>query len=96
MQRRSLAQYRRNADMANYRFLQLRLMDEMSRMELVERHLASADLLRNPDVGPLLLSADETVSLMINEEDHLQDSGPAARQPDRGGRRKGIGGGRHH
>lgn len=58
-----------------YRFMQLRLMDEASRMELVERHLCSTDLLKSPDVGCVLLSDDETVSLMINEEDHLRIQG---------------------
>lgn len=66
---------KKNDGMAGYRYLQLRLMDETGRMELVERHLASTDLLRKPDVGAMLLSADETVSLMINEEDHLRIQG---------------------
>lgn len=70
-----IAAVRKNADMANFRYLQLRLMDETSRIELVERHLASADLLRNPDAGAILLSSDDTVSLMINEEDHLRIQG---------------------
>ncbi len=58
-----------------FRFLQLRLMEETDRLELVERHLASTDLLKKKDCGALMLSADETVSLMINEEDHLRIQG---------------------
>jgi protein arginine kinase len=72
---RILCAVRKNADLTSYRFLQLRMMDEVSRAELVERHVASADLMRNPDIGAILLSADETVSLMINEEDHLRIQG---------------------
>ena len=62
-------------DFKNSTFVQMRLIDETSRMELVERHLASRDLLGNPDVSAILLSSDETISLMINEEDHLRIQG---------------------
>jgi protein arginine kinase len=72
---RIICAVQKNESLTGYRFMQLRLMDENSRMELVERHVASADLVRNPDVGAILLSADETVSLMINEEDHLRIQG---------------------
>jgi protein arginine kinase len=64
-----------NAGKTAFKYMQLRLMDDTSRIELVERHLASADLLKNPDVGSILLSQDETVALMINEEDHLRIQG---------------------
>jgi protein arginine kinase len=72
---RIISAVQKDESLVNYRFMQLRLMDENSRMELVERHVASKDLVRNPDVGAILLSADETVSLMINEEDHLRVQG---------------------
>jgi protein arginine kinase len=61
-----------SAGMQNFRYIQLRLLDETGRLELLERHLASADLLKNPEAGALLLSEDETLALMINEEDHLR------------------------
>ncbi len=72
---RVIAAMKKAEGMDSFRFLQLRLMDETDRLELVERHLASADLLKKKDWGALLLSADETVSLMINEEDHLRIQG---------------------
>jgi protein arginine kinase len=72
---RILLAVQKNEALTDFRFMQLRLMDENSRMEMVERHVASADLVRNPSVGAILLSADETVSLMINEEDHLRVQG---------------------
>ncbi len=72
---RVLTAMRKREDFGNFRFLQLRLLDEVSRIELVERHVASTDLLRNPNVSAVLVSGDETVSLMINEEDHLRIQG---------------------
>ena len=39
---------------------------------LFERRLVSRDFLNSPAAGTLLARADETVSLMINEEDHLR------------------------
>lgn len=70
-----IAAIKRSDGMTNFRFLQLRLMEDTDRRELVERHLASTDLLKRTDSGSLLLSEDETVSLMINEEDHLRIQG---------------------
>ncbi len=72
---RVIAAMKKAEGMESFRFLQLRLMDETDRLELVERHLASTDLLKKKDCGALLLSEDETVSLMINEEDHLRIQG---------------------
>ena len=39
---------------------------------LFERRLVSRDFLNNPAAGALLAKADESVSLMVNEEDHLR------------------------
>ena len=39
---------------------------------LFERRLVSRDFLNNPAAGALLARADESVSLMVNEEDHLR------------------------
>lgn len=72
---RVITAIKKSEGMDGYRFLQLRLLEEADRIELVERHMISADLLRNAEAGALLLSADETVSLMINEEDHLRIQG---------------------
>lgn len=64
-----------STELKDFMYMPLRLMDEIGRTELVERHLASTDMLKNPDVGALLISRDETISLMINEEDHLRIQG---------------------
>ncbi len=52
-----------------------RRMSELSARELlsmVERHLISREFARDPQGEALLLSADESVSIMVGEEDHLR------------------------
>ena len=49
--------------------------DELTPVQLlsmVERHLISPEFARNPRGGALLLMNDESVSIMLNEEDHLR------------------------
>ncbi|MCH5165184.1 MAG: protein arginine kinase [Clostridiales bacterium] len=40
---------------------------------LQEKHLISPDLLEDSPFGAVLISADENVSVMINEEDHIRE-----------------------
>lgn len=47
-------------------------LDQIDRQLLVERHLMSHEHASNPDGKALLVSAEEVVSIMINEEDHLR------------------------
>ena len=42
---------------------------------LVEKHLISFDLIHNKEKGACLISSGETVSIMLNEEDHLRIQG---------------------
>ena len=54
------------------------LMADLSkdqRIQLVERHLISYDLLNFSDRSAALISSGETLSIMINEEDHLRIQG---------------------
>ncbi len=46
-------------------------LSAIERQVLVERHVASKELCDRPE-GMLLLSKDETVSIMVGEEDHLR------------------------
>lgn len=39
---------------------------------LKEKHLISSDLIENISIGAALISEDETVSVMVNEEDHIR------------------------
>ena len=60
--------------------LELQLLDHRSRRILLERRLASRELLGDVKVGPdrgaaVLLAAKNPLSVMINEEDHLRIQG---------------------
>ncbi len=50
-------------------------MTEDERKRLVEHHLISYDLLKFADWSAALISSGETVSIMVNEEDHLRIQG---------------------
>ncbi|SHK99459.1 protein arginine kinase [Desulforamulus aeronauticus] len=55
--------------------LELSRMTELSPTErqiLVEKHLISPDMLEQPEKRGVVLSADEVIDIMINEEDHLR------------------------
>jgi protein arginine kinase len=52
--------------------LQMRDLTPLDRQFLVERHLISHDLADNGRLRGLLLVPDESVSAMVNEEDHLR------------------------
>ena len=62
-------------DATAYEGFRLRDMDEPERQELVEHLLISYDLLKYPDYAAALLSSGRTVTVMINEEDHLRVQG---------------------
>lgn len=51
-------------------------LDRMSVERLTsfrDRHLISSTLLRRPELSAVLLNQDHTVSIMVNEEDHLRE-----------------------
>lgn len=55
--------------------LELSRMTELSPTErqiLVEKHLISPDMLEHPEKRGVVLSEDEVIGIMINEEDHLR------------------------
>ena len=47
-------------------------LDQIDRQMLVERHLMSHEHASNPEGKGLLVSSEEVISVMINEEDHLR------------------------
>jgi len=47
-------------------------MSNVDKQLLVERHLISRELVANQEARAVAISSDETVSIMINEEDHLR------------------------
>ena len=60
---------------AAYEMIRVRDLSDAQRKRLVERHLISYDLLKTPDWAAALISSGQTVSVMINEEDHLRVQG---------------------
>ncbi len=52
--------------------LELEGLGEAERRVLVERHLVTRDLLKHPDYALVLYEPDESVALLVNEEDHLR------------------------
>ena len=55
-----------------FNFMYMRDVPAVERQILVERHLASQDLMENIKVSALLLDTKEKVTVMINEEDHIR------------------------
>lgn len=53
-------------------FTNLAELTEVERMILVEKHLVSPQYIENPQNKAVVLAPDESVSIMVNEEDHLR------------------------
>ena len=51
----------------------MRGLSELDGTVLQEKHLISPDLLETCPFGSALISADETVAVMVNEEDHIRE-----------------------
>lgn len=47
-------------------------LSEIEAIALVERHLISPEFIKNPVGKTLILSKDKSVSIMLNEEDHIR------------------------
>lgn len=58
---------------SNLKLYKLEDMDDITKISLVEKHLISPDIVHKaPDTSAIILSEDESISIMINEEDHLR------------------------
>lgn len=42
-------------------------------LAMMERHLISQDLIKNKKYGAVVVSEDESISIMLNEEDHIRE-----------------------
>ncbi|HWJ03331.1 MAG TPA: ATP--guanido phosphotransferase, partial [Verrucomicrobiae bacterium] len=56
----------------NYDFLNLREVPQLERYILVEKHLISPQHAENPVGKGVAIKEDQSVSIMVNEEDHLR------------------------
>ena len=62
-----------NTTLSNdFKFSRIGDIDPLNRKILVEKHLISPSLIENPNNSAFLLSSDERVTIMINEEDHIR------------------------
>lgn len=59
-------------EISSFELLPLDGMDELDKKVLVEKHLISPALVDESKKGAVILSENESVSIMINEEDHLR------------------------
>lgn len=56
----------------HYHHVFMRDLDLVGRRVLMENHLISPELIKNKNFSSFILSEDEKINLMINEEDHLR------------------------
>lgn len=56
----------------NFKFIDIQKLTPLQRQVLVEKHLISPDLAESRIESGTIISADENISIMINEEDHLR------------------------
>lgn len=55
-----------------YELLKMEDMNSLQKRALMEKHLISPNLVEGSEHGAVLLSENESVSVMINEEDHIR------------------------
>lgn len=53
-------------------YIALNQLMDIDKVALLEKHLISVDLIKNSQQGGVLLSKDESLSIMVNEEDHVR------------------------
>ena len=56
----------------NYTYMKMSDLPPLDRLVLVEKHLISPNLAKPDRHGAVVLSEDETISVMVNEEDHIR------------------------
>ncbi|CCQ98239.1 putative ATP:guanido phosphotransferase Hore_00860 [[Clostridium] ultunense Esp] len=56
----------------NYKFIRINNLTPLERVVFIEEHLISPGLIQKPDYSSFLLRDDESITIMINEEDHLR------------------------
>jgi len=58
--------------MGEYKVFTMQQLPALDAEVMQEKHLISANLLENKDNGAVILSDDESISVMVNEEDHIR------------------------
>lgn len=57
---------------SDFSFIKMNKLTQRQSVSLVERRLVSPEFVNDSEGGALLLSKDESLSIMINEEDHIR------------------------
>ena len=55
-----------------FQLVEMRGLDIIERMSYIEKHLLSPDLAKKVAIGGMLINQEETISILINEEDHIR------------------------
>ena len=55
-----------------FSYFQIKDMPVLQRQILVEKHLISPNLARRKKIGSFFLTKDESISILVNEEDHIR------------------------
>ena len=58
-------------DMKKYNFLEMKDIDDTTKLSLMEQHIISKEFVPN-DLGAIITNEDSSIVAMINEEDHLR------------------------
>ncbi|GHV00856.1 protein-arginine kinase [Clostridia bacterium] len=56
----------------NFHVYKMSALSEVKRTAMMERHLISNDLVKSGEYGAVILSGDDAISIMLNEEDHIR------------------------
>jgi len=66
------AVFNNNKSSGGFSFIDMQSLDTIEKQAMVERHAISRELAESTINSALIISADEKISIMINEEDHLR------------------------
>ena len=56
----------------NLKSIKLKDMDNITKLSLIEKHIISPEFAVNTEKGVLLISEEENIAIMLNEEDHIR------------------------
>ncbi len=68
----ALEKSKHSTGLGAFELVKMSHLDSLERQVLVERHLVSPALVEKPQSGACLISENQEISIMVNEEDHLR------------------------
>lgn len=57
----------------DFKIYKMKTLPEQDAWIMQEKHLISSDLIAEKDYGAVILNSDESISIMVNEEDHIRE-----------------------